>query len=95
MLIEKQKYVVGEIVSFKTVTGDEVLGTLVEFTDKEYTINKPCIVVTSPDGIGLLQAMFGLDPDKENLVLRDLHVVFKCHTHDKMKEHYLTVTSAE
>ena len=101
MLIEKKKYDLGEVVSFKTVTGDEIVGTLVAVenglngADKSYTINKPCIVITSPEGIGLIQAMFGLDPDLENLILRDQHVIFVCRTHAQMKTHYISVTTAE
>lgn len=101
MLIEKNKYELGEVLSFKTVTGDEIVGTLV-FTenglngaDKSYTLNKPCIVITSAEGIGLIQAMFGLDPDLENLTLRDQHVIFVCRTHAQMKIHYISVTTAE
>lgn len=101
MLIEKNKYEIGEVLSFKTVTGDEIVGTLVFIDtglngkDKSYTINKPCIVITSPEGIGLIQAMFGLDPDLENLTLRDQHVIFICRTHAQMKTHYISVTTAE
>lgn len=97
MLIEKtkSKYNVGDLVSFKTVTGDEICGVLISTDNQSYELNKPCIVITSPDGIGLIQAMFGLDPDKENLVLRDQHVVTMCMTHDRMREHYFTVVNTQ
>jgi len=95
MLIErvKQPYEIDEIVSFKTVVGDEVVGRLVSITDSYYELNKPCIVVTSPEGIGLIQAMFGLDPDKENLILRDQHIITMCRTHEKMRDHYISVVN--
>lgn len=95
MLIEKvkTKYSAGDILSFKTVTGDEIVGQLVDASNNDYEINKPCIVVTSPDGIGLIQAMFGLDPDLENLFLRDQHIVTMCRTHERMREHYITVVN--
>jgi hypothetical protein len=106
MLVEKNKYELGEVLSFKTVTGDEIVGTLVSIenglngkglngNDKRYTLHKPCIVITSAEGIGLIQAMFGLDPDLENLTLRDQHVIFICRTHTQMKIHYISVTTAE
>ena len=96
MLIEKKKkYAAGDILSFKMVSGDEIVGKLVEQSDNNYTLNKPCIVVTSPDGIGLIQAMFGLDPDLEDLTVRDQHIVMLCKTHIKMQEHYISVTTAE
>lgn len=95
MLVEKtkSKYTVGDVLSFKTVAGDEVVGLVETFGDGFYELNKPCIVVTSPEGIGLIQAMFGLDPDLENLTLRDQHVITMCRTHEKMREHYINVVN--
>ena len=97
MLIENSKntYQVDEIVSFKTVSGDEVLGRLVSSANGEYELNKPCLVVTSPEGIGLIQAMFGLDPDLENLTIRDQHVITMCRTHEKMRDHYVKVVNTQ
>jgi len=66
---------------------------LVGTNNNSYELNKPCIVVTSPDGIGLIQAMFGLDPDKENMILRDQHIISMCRTHDSMRDHYTTVVN--
>ena len=97
MLIEKNKnkYELGEIVSFKTVNGDEVLGQLMSVEDGTYELNKPCLVITSPEGIGLIQAMFGLDPDLENMLLRDQHIISMCRTHEKMRDHYNLVVNGE
>jgi len=97
MLIEKNKnkYNLGEIVSFKTVNGDEVLGQLMSVEDGTYELNKPCLVITSPEGIGLIQAMFGLDPDLENMLLRDQHIISMCRTHEKMRDHYNLVVNGE
>lgn len=97
MLIEKvkNKYAAGDLLSFKTVTGDEICGVLVNTDNDTYELNKPCLVVTSPEGIGLIQAMFGLDPDKENLTLRDQHIISMCRTHEKMRDHYFVVVNTE
>ena len=95
MLIEKTNntYQAGDVLSFKTVSGDEICGQLIGTNNNSYELNKPCIVVTSPDGIGLIQAMFGLDPDKENMILRDQHIISMCRTHDSMRDHYTTVVN--
>lgn len=93
MLMENNKYKTGDVINIKLVSGDEIVGELVTQNKEGYELRKPCIVVTSPDGIGLIQAMFGLDPDLENLLYKDQHVVTICKTHDKMHQHYLTVTS--
>lgn len=93
MLVENSKFAVDDIASFKMISGDEVVGRIVAITEHTYELNKPCIVVTSPEGIGLIQAMFGLDPDIENLVYRKDHMLTMCHTHARMREHYVTVTN--
>jgi hypothetical protein len=97
MLIENSKntYQADEIVSFKTVSGDEVLGKLVSSANGAYELNKPCLVVTSPEGIGLIQAMFGLDPELENISIRDQHVISMCRTHEKMRDHYIKVINTQ
>ena len=86
-------YEIGEVVSFKTVSGDEICGQLASVTNDSYEVSKPCIVVTSPEGIGLIQAMFGLDPENENINIRDQHVITMCHTHPGMRDHYMTVVN--
>jgi len=95
MLIEKvkSKYSTGDILAFKTVNGDEVVGQVVSIENEAYELNKPCLVVTSPEGIGLIQAQFALDPDLENLVIRDQHIVTMCRAHEKMREHYVAVVN--
>lgn len=91
MLIERSKYSVNDVISFKLINGDEIVGRLVKQDGESYEINKPCVVLTTPEGIGVLQAMFGLDPDRDNLHYRDQHIVSMCPTHDKLKEHYIGV----
>lgn len=91
MLIERSKYNINDVISFKLINGDEIVGRLVKQDSESYEINKPCVVLTTPEGIGVLQAMFGLDPDRDNLQYRDQHIVSMCPTHDKLKEHYIAV----
>jgi len=91
MLIEKSKYQSGDIISLKLISGDEIIGRLVEHQGDSYELNRPCVVLTTPEGIGVLQAMFGLDPDRDNLHFRDQHIMAMCPSHDKLKEHYVKV----
>lgn len=95
MLVERTKYNQGDVVNLKLLSGDEVCGEVVTADTDQIELRRPCIVVTSPDGIGLIQAMFGLDPDQENLVYRSQHVITMCRTHQRMREHYVSVTTAE
>lgn len=95
MLQENSRFTNGDIINLKLLSGDEIVGELVANKNNSYELKKPCLVVTTPDGIGLIQAMFGLDPFNENLVYRDQHVITTCLTHEKMREHYITVTTAD
>jgi len=95
MLVEKKTYKVGDIINLKLVSGDEIVGELSDLDTQGYSLKKPCVVITSADGIGLVQAMFGLDPEKENLFYKDNHVITVCHTHNPMRDHYIKVTTAE
>lgn len=94
MLVEN-KFQSGQVINLKLISGDEVVGELVNSDTHGFTLKKPCVVITSSDGIGLIQAMFGLDPDKENLYYKDSHVITVCTTHEPMREHYFKVTTAE
>lgn len=93
MLVENQKFVPGDIINLKLISGDEICGQVVSCNNMIYELRKPCIVVTSPDGIGLIQAMFGLDGERETLTYRTQHVITTCYTHTKMRDHYIMVTS--
>jgi hypothetical protein len=96
MLVNKtQNYQIGDIVGFKMISGDEIVGKLAGIESKTYELNKPCIVITSENGIGLMQAMFSLDPQEENLIIKDDHVIAKCQAHMRMQEHYIKVTSQD
>jgi len=94
MLVET-KFQAGQVINLKLISGDEVVGELVNSDSNGFTLKKPCVVITSTEGIGLIQAMFGLDPDKENLYYKDSHVITSCTTHEPMRDHYFKVTAAE
>lgn len=94
MLVENSKFQIGDIINLKLISGDEVVGEIVSNQGSNIELKHPCLVVTSPDGIGLIQAMFGLDPEKETLTYKDQHIVTTCTTHVKMREHYITITTA-
>lgn len=91
MFIENSRFQPAELINLKLVNGDEIVGRLVNIENGRYTMNRPCIVITTSEGLGVLQAMFGLDPDAENLVYKEEHIVTMCHTHPKMAEHYTAV----
>jgi hypothetical protein len=62
MLIELP-YKIGEIVSFKLTSGEEVLGRLEEENDKVFTLHKPMLLIMGQQGLGLAPFMFSVSPD--------------------------------
>lgn len=65
MLEEKREiFKKGKIVSFRIITGDEIIGQIESF-DREYVwLNKPCALMMQEQGISLVPATMLGDPDK-------------------------------
>lgn len=63
MLIDKG-LVAGEIVTLKTIGGEEIVGKLVEEKDAQYELGTPLLVSATPQGIGLVPYMFSGNPEK-------------------------------
>lgn len=92
MLINKPKFAVGDVIALKLVNGDEVVAKLADLSDSHYHLEKPCVVVGGPKGIGLIQAMFSLDPEK-SIEVRSDHVMMTCEAVAQMRDHYFQVTT--
>ena len=91
MLVSK-KYSQGDIISFKVVTGDEIVARIVNDDDASFQIEKPCTVMPSPQGIGLIQSLFTADADK-NITLDKQHVIMNAPSIDAMQKHYIKTTT--
>lgn len=92
MLVNKSSYSPGDIIGLKLVNGDELIARLVEQSDSHWALEKPCVVVGGAKGIGLIQAMFSLDPNK-NITVKDEHVMMTCECVTQMRDHYIQVTT--
>ena len=53
MLVEKPSK--GDICSLKLVTGEEIVTKVVEEKDGNFWVEKPCTVMPSQQGVGLVQ----------------------------------------
>ncbi len=62
MLIEAP-YKVGDNVSFKLSSGEEIVARLESETDKSYTLKKPMVLIAQQQGLGLAPFMFSVSPD--------------------------------
>lgn len=97
MLISSPKFSIGDIMCFKLVNGDEIIGKLVkrevDTTPYTWIVNKPCTVVPSAQGIGLMQSMFCGDINNNDVVLRDDHVLMYSPAIKEIEGHYLSTVT--
>jgi hypothetical protein len=91
MLISKG-YQEGDIVSFKIVNGDEIVGRIINAGPDGFEISKPCTVMPGPQGMGLIQSLFTADADA-SVVLRKEHVIMHAPSIDQMQKHYIKTTT--
>jgi hypothetical protein len=92
MLISKQNILSGDIASFKLNNGDELVARIKEVSSDTYVLSKPCVVVPSQQGIGLMQAMFTVDPEK-TIELNRAHVMMTAPTIEAIQNHYIKTTT--
>lgn len=91
MLVSKG-YQEGDIVSFKLVTGDEIIGRIASSDSDSFDISKPCTAMPSPQGIGLIQSLFTADADV-NVKLLKQHIIMHAPSIDAMQKHYIKTTT--
>lgn len=91
-MLVSRGYQEGDIVSFKLVTGDEIVGRIVASDSDSFEISKPCTVMPSPQGMGLIQSLFTADADA-NVKLQQTHVIMHAPSIDAMQKHYIKTTT--
>lgn len=91
MLISKGA-TIGEVVTIKLVTGEEIIGKLSEETATHYGIDRPLTLVMGKQGLGLQPWLFTVNTDKVIKFPKDKVIVCE-PTMDEMSKNYLTGTS--
>lgn len=91
MLVSKG-YQEGDIVSFKLITGDEVVARIIDAGPLGFEVSKPCTVMPSPQGMGLIQSLFTAEADV-NVILQKEHVIMHAPAIDAMQKHYIKTTT--
>jgi hypothetical protein len=77
-MIIQTPYKVGDIVSIKLNSGEEMIARLDEETADHLVLNKPLILVAAETGVGLAPFMFTIGPDaKVRLRLNSIICVVK------------------
>ena len=80
------------IVSLKLVNGDEVVAKVLEDTATHFVVSKPCTVIPSPKGMGLVQSLFTSDLNK-SISLDKQHVMLHAATVKEVEDHYIQTTT--
>lgn len=69
MLIDKGVSV-GEVITLKLTSGEEIVAKLAEETPTYYKLTRPQVIGMGPQGPGLMPYLFTVHPDKEVKLLK-------------------------
>ena len=91
MLIETP-YKIGDTVSLKLSSGEEIVARLEEETATKFVLNKPMVLIMQQQGLGLAPYMFSVSPDtKFNILASTVSCVAK--TESEIAKQYTASTS--
>ena len=91
-MLVTNKYDQDDIVTFKIVNGDEIVAKIVEESDDAFTVIKPCTVMPSQQGLGLLQSLLTSDLNK-SIRLEKRNVMMHAPTVKDVQNHYIKTTT--
>ena len=91
MLISKG-VAVGEVVTLKLTSGEELVAKLTEETDAHYKLSRPMVIGMGQQGPGLMPYLFTVHPDKD-VKLSKLTVTVAEATDETFAKQFLETTS--
>ena len=91
MLIQTP-YKAGDIISFKTTSGEEVIARLDEEKSNKLKVSKPMALTATQQGIGLVPFTFTVNPEA-SIEINMNAVLFVAKTDDEMGKQYLQSTT--
>ena len=91
MLIELP-YKVGDNVSFKLSSGEEIIGRLEAEDAKSFTVRKPMVLIAGEQGLGLAPFMFSVSPDGK-FVMKSTAISCMAKTEAEIGKQYTAQTS--
>ena len=100
MLIEK-KLSVGDVVSLKLLSGEELIGKLKSMGETILVVSKPLVITigavpgpngTVQHGLQLVPFMFGLN-DSDDVTISLANVITRVKTRDEIKQAYIKETT--
>lgn len=91
MLIELP-YKIGDVVSLKLSSGEEIIARLEEETGKFYVVSKPLMLAMNQQGLGLAPYMFTISQTTK-ININTATVVCIAKTEDSMSRQYISSTT--
>jgi|TARA_R110002124_G_scaffold284619_2_gene462113 hypothetical protein len=92
MLIEVP-YKIGDTVSLKLSSGEEIVARLKEEDATKFVLNKPMVLIAQAEGLGLAPYMFSVSPDaKFSILATSVSCIAK--TQDEIAKQYISTTSS-
>ena len=87
-MIVNNTYEVGDVVSFKISSGEELVAKLVSITPTDFVLNRPLALGMGPKGPVFTPYMVTVDFRNDDLVLARNHVVAVTKTVEQIKTTY-------
>lgn len=91
-MLATKGYSKDQIVSFKLVNGDEVVAKFVSAENGKFTLSKPCTIMPSNRGLGLIQSVMTSDLNT-TIELDSQHVMMHAPTIKEVVDHYIQTTT--
>ncbi|MGY8864425.1 MAG: hypothetical protein ACKVJK_02220 [Methylophagaceae bacterium] len=92
MLIEVP-YKIGDTVSLKLSSGEEIVARLKEEDATKFVLNKPMVLIAQAEGLGLAPYMFSVSPDaKFSILATSVSCIAK--TQAEIAKQYISTTSS-
>lgn len=91
MLIDKGVSV-GEVITLKLTSGEEIVAKLIEETPTHYKLSKPMVIGMGQKGPGLMPYLFTVAPDKEVKLLKTTVTVAEA-TDKTFADQFITSTT--
>ncbi|CAB4125159.1 hypothetical protein UFOVP181_104 [uncultured Caudovirales phage] len=91
MLIDKG-VTVGEVITLKLTSGEELVSKLIEETPTYYKLSRPMVIGMGQQGPGLMPYLFTVHPDKEVKLLKATVTVAEA-TDEAFAKQFLESTS--
>lgn len=83
---------IGQVVSFKTTSGDEVVGKVAGQTADDLTISYPVILAASREGLGMVPFLMTASPEIE-VAFKMNHIVCIASTTQQVADAYTQQTT--